>query len=82
MTALEAYPPARSLPRPAGHSFPVTLHVGAQPLQITVADLRHDPRARADLLATYIETGAITCEECAHGRSVIVNWAAVQAVVF
>lgn len=73
--------------RPSGPSqrFPVTVFVGGQAVQVMVADIGNGPINEVTpwaVISTYMSGGTMTREETPEGRSIIVNWPQVQAVIY
>lgn len=68
-------------PKAASTPFPVTLHVGGEPIHVLLPGVEHRRSAVWANVATNMQ-GQITGAKTVDGRAVVINWSQVQAVTY
>ncbi|GAB4077107.1 hypothetical protein GCM10028781_18720 [Nostocoides australiense] len=68
-------------PKAASAPYPVTLHVGGEPVRILLPGVEHRRAAVWAHIATNMQ-GQITGATTADGKAVVINWSQVQAVTY
>lgn len=68
-------------PEAAPSPFPITLHVGGEPIEALLTGVEHSQSAVWAKIATNMQ-GQITGAKLVDGRAVVINWSKVQAVTY